>query len=76
MFQDIGKSKQASGFGFAHVPLLMLALTGGARETSSEDGASLGRIGDGLADQVLKRLQPSALFGEAFFRLGCHLHPR
>jgi hypothetical protein len=29
-----------------------------------------------MADQVLKRLQPSALFGEAFIRLGCHLHPR
>ena len=30
----------------------------------------------GLADQVLKRLQPSALFGEAFIRLGGYLHPR
>ena len=49
---------------------LCIALTGGTRETSSEDGASLGHIGDGLADQVLKRLQPSALFGEAFIGLG------
>ena len=29
-----------------------------------------------LADKVLKRLQPSALFGQAFIRLGCYLHPR
>jgi hypothetical protein len=39
-------------------------------------GANDGEACRLLADKVLKRLQPSGLFGRALIWLGCYSHPR